>query len=502
MTNLLAIYSALAGERPEDPALIYQREPHIGTVLTWARLVERSEELHRRLVAAGIPEAGLYAVVLADHPDMLPLLLAVWRLAGAALLVDSEWGDRLRKSVLAHSQPDAFISLLPELSVSLAGRPGSPGTHRDLPEDAALLSYTSGSTGDPKAIVMTHGRLSTTMFAAAAAVVRHRGSAPRRIACSMRLSGSGVLNLHYTWAVCAEAAVVVLPELELKTAREYWLRIEQHQVDQTFLVPPLIDLLNHVAAPPRDGWARPICITGSSPLSRRTQERFQRRFKIGLLNAFGLTESMCACFFGEYDEQGLGRNTIGQPALLKARLRGLSGQLVEGPGEGELELSGPTLFDGYYRNPQATAAAFAGSWFRTGDLLRRDERGSYSTIGRLKDVVMKGSYAVYLNEIEEAAVDIEGVLEVAAVPLQLPDGGEDIGLIVRFLADAAPASGAGSIAAELKDRLGAQRAPRRVIETTDVLPRTGQEKLDRRRILTLWQQLAGHAPLDLRPDHD
>jgi acyl-CoA synthetase (AMP-forming)/AMP-acid ligase II len=503
MTNLLAVYTALAEEQPEEPALIYQREPHAGTVLTWAQLVARSAELHRWLAASGLPEAGLYAVVLADHPDMLPLLLAVWRLQGAALLVDPEWGDRLRRSILGHSEPDAFISLLPELAISLAGRPGSPSAHRDLPADAALLSYTSGSTGDPKAIVMTHGRLATTMFAAAAAVVRHRGSAPKRIACSMRLSGSGVLNLHYTWAVCAEAAVVILPELELKTARDYWRRLEEHHVDQMFLVPPLIDLLNHVAAPPRDGWtARPVCLTGSSPLSRRTQERFQRRFKIGLLNAFGLTESMCACFFGEYDDQAMGRNTIGQPALLKARLRDLSGRLVEGPGEGELELSGPTLFDGYYRNPRATAAAFIGSWFRTGDLLRRDERGSYSTIGRLKDVVMKGSYAVYLNEIEEAAVDIAGVLEVAAVPLQLPDGGEDIGLIVRFLAAAAPASGAGAIAAELRERLGAQRAPRRVIETTEVLPRTGQEKLDRRRILTLWQQLAGHAPLDLRPDHD
>jgi long-chain acyl-CoA synthetase len=499
MTSLLSIYRALAEERPEDPALIYQREPHVGTVLTWARLAERSEELHRRLLASGLPEAGLYAVVLADHPDMLPLLLAVWRLRGAALLVDSEWGDRLRQSILGHSEPDAFISLLPELSISPAGRSGSPGAHSDLPEDAALLSYTSGSIGDPKAIVMTHGRLSTTMYAAAAAVVRHRGSAPRRIACSMRLSGSGVLNLHYTWAVCAEAAVVILPQLEIQTARDYWHRIETHQIDQTFLVPPLIDLLNHVAAPPASGWVPPICITGSSPLSRRTQERFQRRFKIGLLNAFGLTESMCACFFGEYDEQGMGRNTIGQPALLKARLRDLAGKIVEGPGDGELELSGPTLFAGYYRNPQATAAAFTGSWFRTGDLLRRDPRGSYSTIGRLKDVVMKGSYALYLNEIEEAAVDIDGVHEVAAVPLQLPDGGEDLGLIVRFLPDATPST--DTITTELRDRLGALRTPRRVIETTEALPRTGQEKLDRRRILAMWQRLAGQAPLDLLHDH-
>jgi len=115
---------------------------------------------------------------------------------------------------------------------------------------------------------------------------------------------------------------------------------------------------------------------------------------------------------------------------------------------------------------------------------------------------MKGSYAIYLNEIEEAAVDIEGVREVAAVPLQLPDGGEDVGLIVRFLPEAAAAIDTETMTVELRNRLGASRAPRRVVDTLEALPRTGQEKLDRRRILEMWQRLAGHAPLDLRPDHE
>ena len=131
----------------------------------------------------------------------------------------------------------------------------------------------------------------------------------------------------------------------------------------------------------------PTCISGSAPLSQRTQQEFQRRFGLGLLNAYGLTESMCPSFFGEYDERGMGRNTFGTPALLKAQLRDRNGTVVEGAGEGELELSGPAVFDGYYRNAHATEAAFRGCWLRTGDLFRRDEQGRYWIVGRLKNVV-------------------------------------------------------------------------------------------------------------------
>ncbi|MEO7084789.1 MAG: class I adenylate-forming enzyme family protein [Gemmatimonadaceae bacterium] len=494
MMNLLAIYESMADEKPDELALIYRREPYVGETRTWGQLRERSEFLTKRLIAANFPEGGLCAVVLTDNPDMLPLLMAIWRLRGVAVLADKMWGDRLRESVFSHSQPNAFVSLEPELTVTLMVQPERSADRKRQLEDGALLSYTSGSTGDPKAIVMTHGRLSTTMYAAAAAVVRHRGAPPQRVGCSMRLSGSGALNLHYTWALASGATVVVMPQLELSTARNYWREIEEYEVDQMFLVPPLIDVLNHAAAPRLRLRKPPICITGSSPLSTKTQDRFHRKFSVGLLNAFGLTETMCAAFFGEYDENGMGRHSIGQPALLKARLRNLEGEVFDGQGDGELELSGPVMFGGYFGNEAATQAAFRGSWFRTGDLLRRDEAGRMTTVGRIKDVVMKGSFAIYLNEIEEAANTLDGVVESAAVPIQLPDGGEDFGLLVRF--HPGGAARVDEIAGALKQMLGGLRTPRRVIEIAQPLPRTGQEKLSRVALRALWQEVSGQAAMD------
>src|SRR5258708_6223214 len=454
MMNLLDIYTALARERPDEPALIFEREPYVGMRLSWAQLAARGEELCLRLAAAGIRRQSLCAVELADHPDTLPVLLGIWRLAGHALLVDPKWGVSVRRSVYSHSRPDASITVDPEFTVSLLTNSSSKDEHSDLPDGAALLAYTSGSTGDPKAIVIPHDRLLTAIYAAAAAIVRHRGVAPKYIACSMRLSGYGVLILHYMWAACAGATVVVLPELNLRTAPGYWQTVADHDIEQIFLVPPLVELLNHVGAPARGMRKVPTCICGSAPLSERTQQDFQRRFGLG---------------------------------LLKARLHDGNGTVVEGAGEGELELSGPTVFDGYYRNARATEAAFRGCWLRTGDLFRRDEQGRYRIVGRLKNVVMKGGHSVYLDEVESAAFEIDGIQEVAGVAWHLPAGGEDIGLLVRFVPDSGLTCDV--VAAELRQRLGAHRSPRRVIQITHALPRTGSEKLDRQGVTEMWRSL-------------
>ena len=125
--------------------------------------------------------------------------------------------------------------------------------------------------------------------------------------------------------------------------------------------------------------------------------------------------------------------------------------------------------------------------------MRRDECGRYWIVGRAKDVVMRGGFAIYLIEVEEAALDLAGVQEAAAVPLVLPDGSEDIGLLVRPLPGVQIEPSA--VAAELRIRLGAQRTPRRVITAINALPRTGQEKLDRRRISEMWHELSGQTTI-------
>lgn len=491
MKELLACHERLARTRPDEAAIVYRREPYAGVTLTWGGLLQRAEELRDVLLKSGARGGTVSALVLEDLPDLVPTLLALWQLDSPPVLLDPRWGARLTKSVLAHSTPSFLVTLDPMVTATSL----SPDGPADAPDDAVFIGYTSGSTGDPKAIVFTHERLYTGTLGNASASLRLRGTSPARLARSMRMSGSGVINLHHTWAAVLGACVVVLPELNITTARTYWSVLQEEGIDQTFLVPQLIELVNRFAADRNTTVPGPLCFTGSSPLSPRTQDRFQERFGLPLFNAYGLSETSSAAFFGHLGPDGRATNSVGVPERVKARLRDTTGRIVEGEGEGEIELSGAQVFGGYYRNPEATAQTLVDGWLRTGDVGRRDNEGLYHLVGRSKDVVMKGSYAIYLNEVEEAASSHPGILEVAAVPLQLADSTEDIGCLVRLVEGSETT--AEEISSWLREALGTQRAPCRVTLTSTPLPRGGQDKLERPAISALWDE-SPNVPRSLR----
>lgn len=482
--NLLDIYRANAADRGTEPAVTFVLPQFDGVTLTWGGLIERSEALAERLSEAGVGDGTRAATLLADHPDALPALLAMWRLGAIPVLVDPEWGEATRAGVLAHSRADAVVAIGEQLATETLAR--SPAERPPLPHGTALLAYTSGSTAAPKGIPLHHDRLVAALHASAAELVGFRGSPPRRIGSSMRLSGFGVLALHFLWSAAFVAETVVLPRLDFSTARGFWAELERQGIDQIVLVPALYELLLR-ASGPGAGERRPLFVNSSGPISATTHGRFMERFETPVLNCYGLTETTFACMVGDTDERGTTTQAVGRPDLTHVRLCGAGGEIVAGEGEGEIEVRGPTISDGYYDNPEADAAVFSGPWLKTGDLARRDETGKYWIVGRLKDAVMKGGTTVYLTEVEEACVALDGVLEAVAVRVDLPGGIEDLGAIVRPAADAA--LDPGELKASLDAALGASRGPRRVVVADRALPRIGQNKIDRRSAERLWAEL-------------
>ena len=486
--HLQDIYIENAADRGADPALTYTVPPFEGLTLTWSDLIDRSEALAEDLSATGVGAGSRVATVLADHPNVIPALLAMWRLDAIPVLLDPEWGESIRGGVLSHSRADAIVSIDDQLGAEpIAGV--TDDDRPELPPGTALLAYTSGSTAAPKGIPLQHDRLVAALFSAAGKVSGFRGNPPRRFGSSMRLSGAGVLALHYAWSAAFGAEVVVLPTLDnLAAAETYWDDLARNEIDQTVLVPPHYELLPRATRPPETP-SRTLFVNASGALSPSAHERFTERFGVSLLNCYGLTETTFACMIGDTDRQGTSSPALGRPDLVKVRLCDEDGTAVDGAGEGELEVRGPTISDGYYDNAEANANLFSGPWMRTGDLARRDETGKYWIVGRQKDAVMKGGTTVYLNEVEEACLELEGVLEAVAVRVDLPGGLEDLSVIVRPLDGSAV--DAGGLKATLDQTLGAGRAPRSVVVTDRALPRIGQDKIDRRSSQALWLELTG-----------
>jgi len=482
--NLVDMYRTAAAEKGSRPAITFARPPFEGISLSWADLMDRADGLRDELGAAGVASGTRVATMSVDHPNTLPALLAMWELDAIPVMVDPEWGDSIRAGVISHSRADAIVTVSDRLTVDPVDDP--PSERPGLPPTTAVVAYTSGSTAAPKGIPIRHERLMAAMRSSANVVTAFRGEAPARIASSMRLSGVGVLGLQYLWSAAFGAEVIVLPPLDLAAARSYWSDVSRHEIDQAVFVPPLFEILLR-ASSPGEHERRPLFINASGPIPAKTHARFMERFGTPVLNCYGLTETTFACMVGDTDEPGKTTRAVGRPDLVEIRLRGLDGLEVIGPGEGEVEVSGPTISDGYYDNAEANEALFADSWLKTGDLARRDDTGKYWIMGRLKDAVMKGGSTVYLTEVEEACLALEGVLEVVAVRADLPGGIEDIGMIVRPMDGAAPDP--DQLKGALEQALGSGRCPRRVILTDRALPRIGQDKIDRRSAQRLWEEL-------------
>lgn len=481
--SLVEVYKRLASTCAEDTALSFRRIPHLGVELTWGALCERSLDLAEKLAARRVREGTRCAVVLADHPDLLPLLLAVWRVEAVVVPVDPMWGEQTTAGVLEHSGAEVVILVGPD-GLETASRQARVAPV--LPSGTAMISYTSGSASNPKGVVLKHRHLLAAYEGGAQALGALLGGPPRRMGCVMRMSGLGVLGMHYLWSAVLGAEVVVMPELGLANVRTFWAEVAAAGVDLTYLVPPLVNLVARLASTPPPDMPPMYCLSGGAALSPAVQERFQDRFGAVLMNAYGLTECSFAVFFGDLNAGGWGTSSIGRSGSCEARLVDDSGAVVIGPGQGELQLSGSPVSAGYYDNDRANYELFDDVWVRTGDVAARDDEGRYWIVGRHKDVVLKGAFTVYLTDLEEAAVDLDGVTEAAAVRIDLPCGGEDVGLIVVGDNDEA----LRMIPDELVRRLGRQRAPRRVVQSSERLPRIGQGKLDRCAVQALWARLS------------
>lgn len=356
-------------------------------------------------------------------------------------------------------------------------------------DDPLWFFYTSGTTGKPKAGVLTHGQMGFVVTNHLADLIPGTTERDCSIAVAPLSHGAGI---HALLNVARGAATVLLPSEKLDPA-VVWELVERHRVTNLFTVPTIVKILvEHPSVHAHDHGSLRYVIYAGAPMYRADQKRALQTLGPVLVQYFGLGEvTGCITVLPRemHDADDASPNAhvgaCGRPrtgmevAILDDRMRPVATGQV-----GEICCRGPAVFGGYHGDPQATAKALRGGWFHTGDLGRMDERGLLHITGRESDMYISGGSNVYPREVEEVLLAHPGVAEVAVLGLPDPKWGE-VGAAVVVRAPDASALDAATLLAHLEGRLARYRWPHHVF-FWDALPKSGYGKIvkkDVRRLL-------------------
>jgi len=476
--SLPAAWRRRAEEAPARPSL-WQADR--GWV-TRGQVEEASRAVAGRLRRAGLRPGDRVLASAGTSLDLVVAHLAALRLGLVVVPTNVAYREREIATIVADAEPRAAVVDDPEragwmraaaggdlLTVAPAVElPDGPAPDLDgsAPADPALLCYTSGTTGAPKGALLAHGNL---LASAEALRLAWRWTERDRLLLALPLfhiHGLGV-GLHGT--LLAGASAVLLPRFEVDGLLD---AAGQHAATLLFGVPTMYARL---AGSPRVGELAGLrlCVSGSAPLPPSVFQRIAEQSGHRVLERYGMTETVMNVSNPYDGERRPG--TVGLP------LPGVELRLSEGS-SGEVLLRGPNVFGGYWRNPDATAAAFdPDGWFRSGDLGRLDERGYLRIEGRSKELIITGGYNVHPREVEETLLEHPRVAEVAVVGSPSEEWGETVTAYVVPAGSGAPPA-TEELLAFAAERLAAFKRPR-VVRFVPSLPRNALGKVLKHELL-------------------
>jgi acyl-CoA synthetase (AMP-forming)/AMP-acid ligase II len=461
------------GLRPGDRAVIAGRNHPEWQVAFWAAQL-----------------AGLVAVPLNAWWTADECAYALDDCAPGVLLVDDERAALLGGWAACNGVPCLDFR-------ATASGDAAPPAVDVRPDDDATILYTSGTTGRPKGAVATHraqvaAAINPRYQAAAAAL--ERGAVPGTGRPPVSLTTFPFFHaaaFTSVYAVMAAGGTLVL--MRKWDAAKALDLIDLHRVTHYAGVPTTaLQLLD--AAGGRRLATLTNLNTGGAPappaLVRRLTEAYGDR--IEPRNGYGLTET-CGGVLAHYGEAYRRRpDSVGRPTpVTETRVAGPDGGPLPDGETGELLLRGQSLVRGYWRDPEATAAAFtADGWFRTGDLAVVREDGRVSVVDRLKDVVIRGGENVYCVEVEAALYGHPAVAEAAVLGVPHPVLGEEVAAVVRLRGGPGAAS-ADELRAHAARGLAAYKVPAHIVVRDEPLPRNAGGKVLKDELRRVYARVAG-----------
>lgn len=404
--------------------------------------------------------------------------------ATATLLPESE---RARIRTLGTATEGTLLAGVGAATAPAAGRatsasaPAHAPAERLAPESLAALLYTSGTTGKPKAAMLTRGNLASN---AATLVDLWRFTSSDVLLHSLPIFHIHGLFVATNTVLAAAASMLFLPKFDTEEVLRMLPRASVMMGVPTYYTRMLAD---RRLSPETTRHMR-LFVSGSAPLSAEHHREFRERTGHEILERYGMTEtSMIAS--NRYERRVPG--SVGAP-LPGVEVRITDPQsgaiLLEPDVPGMIEVRGPNVFQGYWRNPQKTAAEFRkDGFFVTGDIGRIDAHGYVHIVGRAKDLIISGGYNVYPAEVEQELNALPGVYESAVFGVPHPDFGEGVTALVVRSAGADELDEA-TIVRSLRERLAGYKLPKRVLFAAE-LPRNTMGKVQKQALRDLHAKL-------------
>jgi len=343
-------------------------------------------------------------------------------------------------------------------------------------DDTAVIIYTSGTTGKPKGAELTHYQLYMNCTVAGELFGFRDDDIGVAVLPMFHVFGlSSVLNTTVRFA----GTLVLIPRFEPDAVLD---AIARYRATIFSGVPTMYYALLQADLAGRDLSSLRVGISGGAAIPGEVIRAFEEKFPgVVILEGYGLSETASTTTFNISAEQRKVLS-IGKP-IWGVEVRVVDDEdkpLPPGPENiGEIVIRGHNVMKGYYRNPDATAEAFRGGWFHTGDLAYADEDGYLFVVDRKKDLLIRGGYNVYPREIEEVLFAHPAVAEAAVIGRPDPRLGEEVVAVVVLKpgAQADP----DDIIAYCRERLAAYKYPREIIIVSD-LPKGPTGKILKREL--------------------
>ena len=469
----------LAGgrDRRDEPALI---DGPSGRTLTHGAVADGIATAAGALTERGIGRGDVVAILSPNAPEYAIAFHAIASVGAAATTINPVYTREEIDHQLAHSgakavvSPDGAGSTLPDISYDdlLAGDPGAAPDVRPEPGDVVALPYSSGTTGLPKGVMLSHRNLVANVLQATAVQSVEPGDTLAGVLPLFHIYGMSVVM---NGVLRGGAAVVLMPRFELE---QFLGLIEEHRITKAHLVPPIIlALAKSPAVEGRDLSSLQFVNSGAAPLSAELAAAAAERIGCPVVQGYGMTETSPVT---HTTPPGANRPGSIGPAIPMTEFRFVSTETGEEAAEGELCIRGPQVMLGYLNDEQSTRDTIdADGWLHTGDVGRADDDGYVYLVDRVKELIKYKGFQVAPAELEAILVEHPAVADAAVIGVPDEEAGE---IPKAFVVLSDPDADTDEIRAFVAEKVAHYKKLRR-FEVVDEIPKSASGKILRRELI-------------------